>query len=146
MIETRYKNKTTSGVKTFIKRLFTGSILLTAVLVTSCGAIPGATECNAVVDSFMQAGAAKDVNAAYDLFVEEMAREDIENLILEHHQYFAGYQDITMKSISVEYRDGYSFAEYGGEAKYADGKKRSVDAELVKLGDNWELLSIWISP
>jgi len=146
MIETRYKRKTTSGVKMFIQRLFTGSILLTAVLVTSCGAIPGATECNAVVDSFMQAGAAKNVNAAYDLCVEEMAREDIENLILEYHEYFAGYQDITMKSISTEYRGGHSFAEYGGEAKYADGKKRSVDAELVKLGDNWELLSIWISP
>ena len=146
MIETRYKNKTTSGVKKFIKRLFIGSILLMVVLVASCGAIPGATECNEVVDSFMKAGAAKNVNAAYDLFVDEMAREDIEDLILGYHQYFAGYQDITMTSISVEYREGRNYAEYGGVAKYADGKTMSVDAELVKRGDNWELTSIWISP
>jgi len=146
MTENRCKNKATSRVKTFIKRLCIGSIVLIAVLVTSCGAIPGATECNTVVDNFMQAGAAKDVNAAYDLCVEEMAREDIEDLILGYPQYFTGYQDITMKSINVEYGEGRSFAEYNGEAKYSDGKKMWVDAELIKRGDNWELLSIWISP
>jgi hypothetical protein len=70
MIETRYKNKTTSKVKTFTKRLLIVSIVLIAVLVASCGAIPGATECNTVVDSFMQAGAVKNVNAAYDLCVD----------------------------------------------------------------------------
>jgi len=146
MIETRYKNKTRSGVKTFIKRLFIGSIVLMAVLVTSCGAIPGATECNTVVNSFMQAGAAKDVNAAYDLCVEEMAREDIENLILGQHQLFAGYQNISIKGINIEYKGARSFAEYSGEAKYSDGRTMWVEAELVKRGDNWELVSIWISP
>ena len=146
MIETRCNDRIWSRVKMFIKCFLIGSIVLTAILVTSCGAIPGATECNTVVNSFMQAAAAKDVDAAYDLCVEEMARDDIENLILGQHQFFAGYQDISMKGISIKSEGGRRFAEYSGEAKYSDGRTMWVEAELLKRGDNWKLVSIYVSP
>ena len=146
MIETGCNLKTWLRVKKLIKYFLIGSIVLTAVLVTSCGAIPGATECNTVVDSFMQAAAAKDVDAAYDLCVEEMERVSIENLVLGQHQFFAGYQEISMKSINVSSSGGRNFAEYSGQATYADGRTMWVEAELLKRGDNWELTSISVSP
>lgn len=146
MIETGNAIKTWLGEKLLIKGFFIISIVLVSFLVASCSAIPGATECNTVVDSFMQAGAAEDVDTAYDLCVEEMAREDIENFILKQNQFFAGYQSISMKGISVEYGSGRSFAEYNGEAEYLEGRTMWVEAELVKRGDDWKLASIHISP
>ena len=146
MIETKCNDRTWSRVKMFIKYFFIGPIVLTAVLVTSCSAIPGATECNTVVNSFMQAAAAKDVDAAYDLCVEEVVRDDVENLILGQHQLFAGYQDISMKGINISYSGGRNSAEYSGEAKYSDGQTMWVEAELLKRGDNWKLTSIYVSP
>lgn len=132
--------------KVFVKYCFAAPIILIALIVTSCTIIPGGKECNAAVDGFMRAAATKDVDAAYGLCIEEMAREDIENLILREHQFFAGYQDISMKSIHTEFKSGRTRSEYSGEAKYSDGRTMWVEAELVKRGDNWELVSIYVSP
>ena len=146
MIGTNCKLMNGSKGRIFIKYCLVASIILIALLVASCTVIPGGKECNAVVDGFLRAAAAKDVEAAYGLCVEEMTKEDIENLILGEHQYFAGYQDISMKGINVEYGDPYDYAEYSGEAKYSSGPTMWVEAELVKKGDEWRLLSIWITP
>ena len=146
MIGTDCKLMNDSRGRVLVKYCFAASIILIALLVASCAIIPGGKECNAVVDGFMRAGAAKDVEAAYGLCVEDIAREDIENLILRQHQYFAGYQDISMKGINVQYSDPYDYGEYSGEAKYSDGRRMWVEAELVKVGQEWRLLSIWITP
>ena len=122
-----------------------GLLLCVFVFCASCSAIPGADECNAVVDSFMKAAAQKDVDSAYSLCVEEMAREDIENLVLEDNEFFAGYQNIKMKGINIEYKENRSYAEYEGEAYYSGDIIRSVESELILRGDNWEIVSIYVS-
>ena len=139
-----------SNIKYYKKRLLlttliTGLLLCVLVFGASCSAIPGADECNAVVDSFMKAAAQKDVDSAYSLCVEEMAWEDIENLVLEDNEFFAGYQNIKMKGINIDYKENRSYAEYEGEAYYSGDKIRSVEAELILRGENWEIVSIYVS-
>jgi hypothetical protein len=135
----------------FRKKSFFLTCLVTVILAfvlffgASCSAIPGADECNAIVDNFMKAAAQKDVDTAYSLCVEEMAWEDIESLVLEDNQFFAGYQNIKMKGINVEYEDNRSYAEYEGEAYYSGDIIRSVEAELILRGENWEIVSIYVS-
>ena len=139
-----------SSIKRHRKRLHltalvTGLLLCVFVFGASCSAIPGADECNAVVDSFMKAAAQKDVDSAYNLCVEEMAYEDIENLVLEDSEFFAGYQNIKMKGINIEYKENHNYAEYEGEAYYSGDQVRSVEAELILRGENWEIVSIYVS-
>ena len=139
-----------TSIKHNKKRLFlavfvTGLLLGVFFIGTSCSAIPGADECNAVIDSFMKAAAQKNVDSAYSRCVEEMAWEDIESLVLEDNQFFAGYQNIKMKGINVEYEDNRRYAEYEGEAYYSGDIIRSVEAELILRGENWEIVSIYVS-
>ena len=139
-----------SSIQRHKKRLLltvfvTGLLLCVFVFCASCSAIPGADEYNAVVDSFMKAATQKDVDSAYSLCVEEMAREDIENLVLEDNEFFAGYQNIKMKGINIEYKENRSYAEYEGEAYYSGDIIRSVESELILRGDNWEIVSIYVS-
>ena len=129
----------------FLTYFITGLLAFVFFVSASCSAIPGADECNAVVDDFMKAAARKDVDAAYGLCVEEMAWEDIENLVIEGNQFFAGYQNIKMKGINIEYKEDRSYAEYEGEAYYSGDKIRPVEAELILRGENWEIVSIYVS-
>jgi len=135
------------------KNHFIGFIALTALLSASCAAIPGATECNTVVDSFMEAAAAKDVDTACTLLptpVSEANRKDIEEFILNNYVLFEDYQDIKMQGISVNYNvysaegDEVDIAEYSGEVKYAGGFGGWVEAELMKQGEEWKLTNIWV--
>ena len=90
----------------------------------------------------MKAAAARDVDTAYSLFVEGVARKDVEKLVLENSAYFSGYEDTSVRGINIEYV-GPDFAEYKGTAKYSDGRKIAIAAALVKVEDSWKLVSIW---
>ena len=119
--------------------------LILTVVVTSCGLIPGGKESNATVQSFMDAGAAKDIDSAYACFsspLGEELRKDIEELILGNYQLFEGYQEVKMQSINVQFSNKGDIAQYGGEITYASGFQGWVDAELVKVGEEWKLTGI----
>ncbi|MFC2024416.1 hypothetical protein ACFLTJ_02415 [Chloroflexota bacterium] len=141
-MRTKYKSKT----RTLTKQSSIVLIALTALFLfgTSCNIIPDVTGCNTVVDNFMKAGAAKDIDTAYSLFVEGVARKDVEKLVLENGDYFDGYEDISMRGINIEYI-GPDFAEYKGKAKYYDGKRIGVGAALVKVENEWKLVSVWFT-
>jgi hypothetical protein len=130
--------------RTLTKQSLIVLIALTAffLLSTSCSVVPDVTGCNTVVDSFMKASEARDVDTAYGLFIEGVARKDIEKLVLENSNYFSGYEGISMRGINIEYI-GPDFAEYKGTAKYSDGKRIGVEAALVKVEDKWKLVSVW---
>lgn len=85
-----------------------------------------------------------DVDTAYSLFIEGVARKDIEKLVLENSHYFKDYEDVSMKGINIEYF-GPDFAEYKGTAKYSDGKRIGIVAALVKVEDDWKLVSVWFA-
>ena len=137
-MRTKYKSKT----RTLTKRCFIVFVCLTALLGTSCSVIPDATQCSTVVDSFMKAAASRDVDTAYSLFLEGVVRKDVEILVLENSGYFSGYEDISVRGINIEYV-GPDFAEYKGTARYSNGKKIAIAAALVKVEDDWKLVSIW---
>lgn len=122
------------------------SILILAMAVASCGLIPGGKESHAVVKSFMEAAAAKDIDTAVNLFpspATEALRKDIEEFILDNYVLFEGYQDVKMQSINVQFSDKGDTAEYGGDVTYAGDFKGWVEAELVKVGEDWKLT--WIN-
>lgn len=150
MLNTKYKFRNDLKAGKTIKHALVATIVLIALLVASCGVIPGAKECNATVDSFMRAAVTKDVDTAYGLFCEgakqTVTKKDIEDFVLGEYQLFEGYQDVTMKGIDVHYSGEGDTAEYNGEAKYADGSTAWIEAELVKEGDEWKLWGIWITP
>jgi len=78
--------------------------LILTVVVTSCGLIPGGKESDVTVNQFMLAAAAKDIDAACALTRDgEAARKDLEDLILNNHELFEGYQEVKMQSINVQY-------------------------------------------
>ena len=135
-----------SATRLFVCCFLLFSFVFISLLGVSCSAIPGADECNAVVDSFMKAAAQKDVDTAYNLCVEEMAYEDIESLVIDGNQFFAGYQDIKMKSINIEYEGNRDYAEYSGEAYYSGDKVMRVESELIKRGEEWQIVYISVSP
>ena len=120
------------------KRYFILLIALAALLSASCSVIPDATQCGMVVDSFMKAAAVRDVDTAYSLFVEGVAREDVEKLVLENSDYFSGYQDISVRGLNIEYV-GPDFSEYKGTARYSDGKRIEVGDRMVILGTRDQL-------
>lgn len=134
----KYKSKT----RMLTKHSLIVLIAITALFGTSCNIIPDVTGCNAVVDNFMKAGATKDVDTAYSLFVEGVERKDVEKLVLENSDYFDGYESTSVRDLNIEYV-GPDFAEYKGKAKYSDSKRIEIGAALVKVKDEWKLVSVW---
>jgi len=119
--------------------------LILTVALTSCGLIPGGEECDATVNRFMLAAAAKDIDTACTLTPEgEAVRKDLEEFILNNYELFEGCQEVKMRSISVHFseKEGDT-AECSGEVKYAGGFEGWVEAELVKVGEEWKLT--WIN-
>ncbi len=47
-----------------------------------------------------------------------------------------------MRNINVQFSEKGDTAEYGGEVQYVGGFEGWVDAELVKLGEEWKLTYI----
>lgn len=144
MISTTYDFKNKSKVGTLIKYCLIVSVALFVLLATSCALIPGGKECNAVVDSFMEAAAAKDIDTAFALTVPGATRKGVEDFILGEHYLFEGYQDVKMRGIEVHWSEEGNTAEYVGEAQYVGGFKRGLEAWLVKSGEEWKITRIWV--
>lgn len=113
-------------------------------LVASCSLIPGGKECDAVVKSFMEAAAAKDIDTAYGTMDPSVHKKEVEELILDKYYLFEGYQHVKMRSINVQFGKPHDTAEYAGEIGYTGGLEGWVEAELVKRGDEWKLTYIWV--
>jgi hypothetical protein len=90
----------------------------------------------------MKAADAQDIDTAYDLFIEGIDRRDVEKLVMENVSYFQGYESISFKAMNIEYV-GPDFAEYKGMAKYHNGDRNTIAAALVKVEEDWKLVSIW---
>jgi hypothetical protein len=124
------------------------SLIIVGLLASSCGAIPGAKECDAVVNSFMTAAAAKDADSAYDCMCSGAAtQEDVESFIQNRYDLFQGFQEVKMRCIEVHYSETEGdTAEYQGEAGYSRDFTTWVEAELVKEDDEWKIWGITITP
>ena len=123
------------------------SLIIVGLLASSCGAIPGAKECDAVVNSFMTSVAAKDVDSAYACICSGAATlEGMESFIQNRYDLFQGFQEVKMRGIDVHYSETEGdTAEYQGEAQYSRDFTTWVEAELIKEGDEWKIWGIMIT-
>lgn len=121
-------------------------VLIATVALTSCGIIPGGKECDTVVNRFMQAAAAKDIDTMCTLVPDgEAERKELEEYVLGNYELYEGCQEVKMQSINVLFSEKKGdTAKYGGEVAYAGGFEGWVEAELVKLGEEWKIISIYI--
>ena len=128
--------------KSFIIQLV-GIIILVVGIV---GLVGGATSgLRPVIEDFMEAGAAGDVEAAYACWstgatTEQRIRELVEN----NRDLFEGYKGLSISNSSVRSTAGITRADVGGAISYTDGRRLPFDARLVKENDVWKLTGIQI--
>ena len=132
-----------------------GGIWVIQMLVKNLGQIPaGRTASQKVIDQFMQAGAAQNVNAAYNLFAREAQvpseRAKLEQLFgIKNRGLFAGYQKVEIDSFNIHSgldpgRDGPAgtTAAVSGIVYYQNGRTRRFEA-IVELQDgDWKIYDI----
>jgi hypothetical protein len=103
-----------------------------------------------VITEFMEAGAAKNVEAAYACCSpNSLTKERIAELIKSSYDVFAGYERLTIRSwgteSSVSITGGHFAKGYAsGAIIYAGGKRLPFTAQLVKDNDVWKITSIQI--
>jgi hypothetical protein len=125
-----------------------------ALLVKNLGQIPaGMTASQKVIDQFMQAGVARDVNAAYALFSKNgqgaSERSKIEQIFgARNRTLFAGYQTVEINSFRFHTDLDFNLegsipegtvANVAGILHYQDGRTRRIDAILEQQGGEWKI-------
>ena len=103
-----------------------------------------------VIKKFMEAGAARNVEAAYAYCsLQSVAKEEIAELIGGNYDVFAGYERLTIDSSEGE--SGVSItgvrsvgSRVRGAIIYTGGKKMPFKASLVKENDVWKIISMQI--
>lgn len=115
------------------------------------GIVPALMQYNAeakpVVAEFMEVAAVRDIDTACTLFaspVSETGRKNLEELILGSYELFEDYQGIKTRHIEFQWSKSGDTIVYSGEVQYLGGFKGWVDAELIKQGEEWKLISIWV--
>jgi len=97
-----------------------------------------------VITEFMQAGEARNVEAAYACWspqsvTEEEIAEDIES---NYDGVFAGYERVTISSQSLKSSGGITTCYVSGAVIYTGGQSLPLEAWLVKRNDVWKITGI----
>jgi len=124
-----------------------GSVVVTGMLIGMVVHMVGqlSSEVKPVIDGFMEAGAARDVEAAYACWSpQSVTEEEIAELIENTYDVFAGYERLTISSWS-ERSGGGTTACYGsGDVIYAGGHSLPLETSLQKESGVWKIVGIQI--
>jgi hypothetical protein len=118
------------------------------------------SEMKSVIREFMEAGAAKNVEAAYACCSpQSLTKERIAELIKSSYDVFAGYERLSINSLGARSVSGISDVtditdvfegtkvtegDVGGAIIYTGGKKLPFTAQLVKENYIWKITGIQI--
>jgi len=99
-----------------------------------------------VITKFMEAGAARNIGAAYDCWSPHSATEEkIAEFIESSYDVFAGYERLTISD--QETRSGVGGINEGdvsGAIIYIGDQRLPLKARLVKEKDGWKIIGIRI--
>ena len=100
---------------------------------------------NTVITEFMEAGAAKNVEAAYACWSpQSITEEEIDEYIESNYGVFAGYERVALNSQSGQSSGGISEAYVKGDIIYTGDKRLPLEASLVKDNDVWKITGVRI--
>jgi hypothetical protein len=130
-------------------------LVILIVVVTSVGIIlgfmfPKFLGLQSVIEKFMEAGAARNVEAAHACWFSQCAtKEEIAELIESNYDLFAGYKRLTIYSTSGGGSvniDGVSSAGFSveGAVIYTGGKRLPFKAQLAKENGVRKIISMQI--
>jgi hypothetical protein len=103
------------------------------------------SELKPVIGEFMEAGVARNPEAAYACCSHySPTKEEIVDLIERSYDVFAGYERFTIKHQASESGGGTREAYVSGATIYADGKKLRLQCSLMKEDGIWKLAGIQI--
>jgi hypothetical protein len=99
-----------------------------------------------VIKKFMEAGAARNMGAAYACWSPHSAtEEDIAEFIEKSYNVFAGYERLTITDQETRSgAGGITEGNVSGDIIYTDGKRLPLKARLVKEKDGWKIIGIRI--
>jgi hypothetical protein len=98
-----------------------------------------------VIKKFMEAGAARNVEAAYACCsLQSAAKEEIAELIESSSDVFAGYERLTIRGSQSQSDGGSTKAYVSGAIIYIGGKRLPFKASLVKENGVWKITSMQI--
>jgi hypothetical protein len=99
-----------------------------------------------VITEFMEAGAARNVGAAYDCWSPHSAtEEDIAGFIESSYDIFAGYERLTISDQWTRSGvGGITEGDVSGAIIYTGDQRLPLGARLVKENDVWKIIGIRI--
>lgn len=108
--------------------------------------ITGVDEGEAVVEQFLQAGRASDIEGAIALTVDPRGmRGEVENLIEDNRYLFEGFQNAKTAGWEFSKETGRDDTlELEGELVYESDPKGRFSAVLLKQEGTWKIASLWI--
>jgi len=100
---------------------------------------------NTVIAEFMEAGVARNVEAAYACWSpQSVTEEEIAGYIESSYDVFAGYERVDLNSQSGQSGGGISEAYVKGAIIYTGGQRLPLEASLVKDNDVWRITGVRI--
>jgi hypothetical protein len=98
-----------------------------------------------VIAEFMEAGAARNVEAAYACCSHySPTKEDIVDLIRSSYDVFTGYERLAIGGTQSQSGGGTTEAYVNGRIIYTGGKKLEYKCSLMKENDVWKIAGIQI--
>lgn len=98
-----------------------------------------------VITEFMEAGVARNVEAAYACWSPQMAtEEEIAAFIEGSYDVFAGYERLNLNSFEGESSAGITMCYVIGAVIYTGDQSLPLEASLVKENDVWKITSMQI--
>jgi hypothetical protein len=99
-----------------------------------------------VITKFMEAGAARNMGAAYDCWSPHSASEEnVAEFIESSYDVFAGYERLTISDQGTRSGvGGITEGDVSGAIIYTGGKRLPLGARLVKEKDGWKIIGIRI--
>ena len=142
-----YGIKRWSGAKKPLVIAVVGVVVLVVGLVTSCTQLyEEVSEVEAVIGEFMEAGEARDVEAAYAYFSPRSATEEEVDEYIEsnYDDLFAGYESLTIGGWEMSSSGGITEVYVSGAIIYTGDQSLPFVAWLVKENDVWKITGIYI--
>ena len=100
---------------------------------------------NTVIAEFMEAGVARNVEAAYACWSpQSVTEEEIAGYIESSYDVFAGYERLDINSQSGKTGGGVDSCHARGAVIYTGGQRLTLEAQLVKENDVWKITGIRI--
>lgn len=97
------------------------------------------------IAEFMEAGVARNVEAACDCWSpQSVSEEEIGELIENSYDVFAGYERLSLNRQSGESSGGIDSCYVSGDIIYAGDLSLPLEASLVKENDVWKITGVHI--